>query len=108
MIIRLTEKLGRKIGIMPTELLPMTDNPYLDWSAHLFRAGRNQYIILTNTPSLYSIVMIGRGCKSGSTLQQNAIREMWEHMRLNDTPMSFLGYDCPRNVFRDMRKQGQI
>lgn len=164
MIIRLTEKLGRKIGILPKELLPMADDPYLDWSAHLFTAGRNQYIILTNTPSLYSIVMFGRGSKSGSTLQRNATREMWAHMRLdeyefiyklfidpgisdifwskalnrsvtgsvndfvkaarmllleerlslfkvsdllNDTPMSSLGYDCPSNVFRNLRRPGQ-
>ncbi len=39
----------------------MHTNPYADWSANLFTAKRIQYIILTNTTSLYSILTLGRG-----------------------------------------------
>ncbi len=89
MIIRLTEKLGRKIGIVPTESLPLAENSLLDWSAHLFTVGRIQYILLTNTPSLYSIVMFGRGSKSGSSFLRIATREMWEYMRLDEHEFTF-------------------
>ena len=67
MIVRLTAKLGKKIGVSPTRWLPLHANPYADWSAHLFRAERVQYILITNTASLYSMVMYGRGISDDST-----------------------------------------
>jgi hypothetical protein len=60
MVFRLSQKLGKKLkeGTLPS--LPPDENPYADWSAHLFTADRTQYIIVTNTKSLYSVVMFGR------------------------------------------------
>ena len=89
MIIRLTEKLGRKIGIMPTESLPLAENPLLDWSAHLLTAQRVQYVMLTNTPSLYSVVMHGRGMKSESSFMQISSREMWDYMQLDEHEFTY-------------------
>jgi hypothetical protein len=47
------QKLNTKIkaGTLPT--LPLDDNPYADWSAQLFLADRTQYILVSNTRSLY-------------------------------------------------------
>lgn len=59
--IRVSHKLGEKIKNEPVQEIPMHDNPYLDWSSHVFRAGRTQYILFTNTASLYSFVIYGRG-----------------------------------------------
>ena len=61
MIVRPTVKLGEKIKVPPKEWLPADPNPLADWSAHVFTANRIQYIILTNTTSLYSRVIFGRG-----------------------------------------------
>ena len=61
MILRVTAKLGRKIGISPPESLPADPNPFADWTAHLFTADRVQYILIANTQSLYSMVMYGKG-----------------------------------------------
>jgi hypothetical protein len=61
MILRLSHKLNAKIKAGKLVELPLDENPYADWSCHLFTADRTQYIILTNTPSLYSCVMYGRG-----------------------------------------------
>jgi hypothetical protein len=61
MIMRITAKLGKKIGKVPLKVLPLEKNPYADWSAHLFYAGHAQYILITNTVSLYSMVMFGKG-----------------------------------------------
>jgi len=56
MIFRLSQKLATKLkeGSLPE--VPLDENPYADWSAHLFTADRAQYIIVTNTRALYSVV----------------------------------------------------
>jgi phosphoribosyl-ATP pyrophosphohydrolase len=61
MIIRLSQKLAKKIKVTPTQVLPPDANLFADWSAHLFIADRAHYILLTNTASLYSTVMHGAG-----------------------------------------------
>jgi len=62
MIIRLTQKLAKKIHATDAlNTLELDKNPYLDWTANLFRVGHTQYIIFTNTVSLFSFVMYGRG-----------------------------------------------
>jgi hypothetical protein len=61
MIFRLSAKLGKKLKFSPTEVLPAHTNPFADWSAHLFTADRAQYILISNTISLYSRVIFGRG-----------------------------------------------
>jgi hypothetical protein len=79
MIIRLTSKLGKKIGITPTESLPADPNPLADWSAHLFTAARTQYILITHSITLYSMVMLGKGVTDDVKLRQqmtNAMREI--------------------------------
>jgi hypothetical protein len=55
MIFRLTHKLAKKIRIAPLQNLPPDRNPFIDWTAHLFTAERVQYLIVTNTTSLYSL-----------------------------------------------------
>jgi hypothetical protein len=61
MIFRLSQKLNVRVKAGTLVVLPLDDDPYADWSAHLFAAGRNQFILLTNTKSLYSTVMLGKG-----------------------------------------------
>jgi len=79
MIFRLTLKLSKKIGIAPLPAIPFDKNrnPLIDWNAHLFTVQRLQYIILTNTVSLYSIVIYGRGI----TNDKQFIREVSSYMR---------------------------
>lgn len=81
MIIRLTQKLGKKIHVSPTESLPLDPNPLADWSAHLFTVGRKQYILVTNTASLYSAVFSGGGVSNQARLLDrmlSAIREVMD------------------------------
>jgi hypothetical protein len=81
MNIRLSAKLGQKIHLSPTETLPADENPFTDWSAHLFRADRAQYILLTNTASLYSMVMFGKGITNDCLFLDRAISYMSEFIR---------------------------
>ena len=61
MILRLSQKLNTKIEAGSLTNMPLDENQYADWSCHLFTADRTQYIIMSNTPSLYSCVMFGKG-----------------------------------------------
>ena len=63
MIFRISTKLGKKIHVTPDQILPVDLNPFADWSVHLFTADRTQYVPITNTISLYSMVMFGRGLR---------------------------------------------
>ena len=60
MIFRISQKLNEKLNLHLSHL-PPEENPYGDWTAHLFTAKRTQYIIISNTASLYSVVIYGRG-----------------------------------------------
>src|SRR4051812_37998419 len=82
MTFRLSHKLNSKIkaGTLPT--LPPEGNPFADWTAHLFVADRTQYILMSNTKSLYSIVMYARGITDDGRFIERALsslREFMEH-----------------------------
>ncbi len=80
MIVRLSQKLAKKIKAGPLSDMPLHENPYADWSGHLFTADRTRYIILTNTASLYSCVMYGRGVTDDSTFVKRALSAIREFM----------------------------
>lgn len=80
MIFRLSQKLAKKLkeGALPA--LPLDENPYVDWSAHLFTADRTQYVIVSNTKSLYSVVFYGKGITDGGLVIDRALSTMREFM----------------------------
>lgn len=61
MILRLAAKLAKKIGTSTGRQLPLDANPFADWTARLFTVQRTQYIMISNTASLYSMIMYGKG-----------------------------------------------
>ncbi len=79
MIFRLSHKLNAKVKAGPWAALPLHENPFADWSAGLFVAGRTQYILLSNTKSLYSTVMYGRGI-TDDTFIVRALRNIREFL----------------------------
>ncbi len=81
MIVRVSAKLGKKIHVSPAKSLPADPNPFADWSTHLFTADRAQYILITNTPSLYSMVMYGRGITDESEFLSRITTYMREFTR---------------------------
>ena len=90
MIFRLSQKLAKKIKEAPSQSLPLDSNPFADWSAHLFTADQTQYLIVTNTPSLYSVVMYGKGI----TTDHEFIDRAGECIR------EFMGYDGQEFIYR--------
>jgi len=79
-IFRLSQKLAKKIKLTPTESLPLDPNPYGDWSAHLFTADRTQYVLVTNTASLYSVIMLGRGITNDHQFVECVMSSLSEFM----------------------------
>src|SRR5262249_16281615 len=65
----------------PLKTLPLHENPFADWSAHLFIADRTQYILLSNTKSLYSTVMFGKGITDASQFIERALSNIPEFMK---------------------------
>lgn len=61
MLFRFTQKLSKKLKLGSLNQYDQDPGPFLEWYAHLFTAGRVQYIITTEAKSLLSIVMYGRG-----------------------------------------------
>jgi hypothetical protein len=80
MIVRLSQKLAKKIKESPARVLPLDANPLADWSAHLFTAERAQYILLTNTVSLYSTVMHGAGITGDNEFLRRGLGRINEFM----------------------------
>src|SRR5664280_481491 len=77
MIIRLANSLAKKIKETDLASLPPDPNPFADWATRLFATDRAQYILITNSASLYSVVIYGRGVTNGNAL----IYKMTDMMR---------------------------
>lgn len=80
MIFRLTQKLARKVKLPKLPAVPSGQNPFIDWTAHLFTAEHTHYTIVTNTASLYSLIMYGRGITDDNGLVQRTLEFMREYM----------------------------
>jgi hypothetical protein len=88
MIIRLSQKLAKKLHEKTLPTVPLNENPYADWSAHLFTVARTQYIIFLNTRALYSVVMYGKGITNFSDFITRALSALREFME--DDGQSFV------------------
>ena len=80
MILRLSQKVNTKIKAGKLSEKPLDENPYADWSCHLFTADRTQYIIISNTKSLYSCVMYGKGITNDSSFIERTLSTIREFM----------------------------
>jgi hypothetical protein len=83
MIFRLSDKLNTKIKTGTLATLPLDEDPFADWSAGLFLVGRLQYVILTNTKSLYSTVLPGKGVTDEKTFIERALSSIREFMEID-------------------------
>ena len=80
MIFRLSDKVNSKIKAGTLATLPLDENPFADWSAGLCLVGRSPYILLTNTKSLYSTVLSGKGITDQKTFVERALSSLREFM----------------------------
>jgi len=95
MILRLSQKLTTKIKAGKLSEMSLDENPYADWSCHLFTADRKQYVMLTNTKSLYSCVMLGRGITDSGVLIDRTMSNLREFMEADGQAFAFLKFIAP-------------
>lgn len=95
MIFRLTQKLNKKIDAGPLPTVPLDVSPWADWSARLFTADRTQYILLSNTISLYSVVMYGRGIAHDGKFIERALSEIREFMTDDGLGLMYMNFVAP-------------
>jgi hypothetical protein len=72
LVFRCTDKVTQKINGYRNDDSEVS-HPFLDWTIHLFRANRVQYLIYTNTASLLSFVSYGSGITDDTALIKDAI-----------------------------------
>jgi Domain of unknown function (DUF6933) len=80
MILRLSQKLNAKIKAGPLKAMPLDKDPYADWSCHLFTADRTQYILVSNTQSLYSCVLYGKGITNDCVFIERVLGSLRQFM----------------------------
>ncbi|MBS0260917.1 MAG: hypothetical protein JSS02_03090, partial [Planctomycetes bacterium] len=78
MIFRLSEKLAKRLKVRLRNVAPQDPNPFADWSANLFMAGATPHIIMTNTASLYSLVVPARGMNDERTFVRQILGSLQE------------------------------
>jgi hypothetical protein len=95
MIFRLSQKLATKIKAGVLRPLPPHENPLVDWSAHLFVAGRTQYLLLSNTKSLYSTVLYGKGVTTASHFSERALGGIREFLEAEGQAFAYRRHIVP-------------
>lgn len=95
MILRLSQKLNTKIKAGPLKTMPLDENPFADWSAHLFVVNRTQYILLSNTKTLYSVVTFGKGITNDSHFIERALSSIREFMQDDGHEAEYLRFIAP-------------
>jgi len=90
-----SQKLNTKIKAGSLGPLPLHENPFADWSAHLFDAGRTQYILLSNTKSLYSTVLYGKGITNDSQFIERAVSSIKELLADEGQEIAFRRFIAP-------------
>ena len=73
MILRFSQKLNARIKGGTLGALPLHENPFLDWSAQAFAVGRAEYVLLSNTRSLYSVVLADVGFGNTTRLNERVL-----------------------------------
>ncbi len=92
---RLTNKLAKKIKVTPERSCPADPNLYADWTAHLFTADRVQYILISNTASLYSMVMHGKGISQDYLFLDRVTHDIADFLCKDDNEFIFRKFVAP-------------
>ena len=81
MIVRVTRKLARQIGVSSIDAVPLAENPFVDWTCRAFsvREGESLMLIM-NTASLYSLLAPANGLENLEQFGYGLIQHLERHM----------------------------
>lgn len=95
MILRLSLKLQSKLKLRTLPTKSLDENPYADWSSHVFTANRAQYIVLTNTQSLYSCMLHGKGISNDRVFIERTMACLREFMEYDGLTFAYQKFISP-------------
>lgn len=98
MIFRLSQRLAKKVGVDALDEMPLDASPCADWSCRLFIAKRKQYIIVSNTLSLYSCVMDGTDVTHRDLFVEKALNTIDEFMTADGQQNAYQRLVVPASV----------
>lgn len=76
MLLRPSQKLSVKLKSGSLTTLPSHENPFADWSTNGFIVQRMHYVLVSNTASLYSVFMRGKGITNANSFLEQFHREL--------------------------------
>lgn len=86
MIVRFTQKLCKKLNVIPEADAESKEEIFSEWYAHLFNANKDQYILFTDTLSLYSVIIPAQEITSAEILINEAFPVLNERLLLDGCP----------------------
>lgn len=99
LIFRLAHNLNAKLKAGPLAVHPVSKTqPYADWSARLFLVDRTQYILLSNTKSLYSTVLYGKGIADDRRFIDRALSALREALEDDGQTLVYRRFIAPESV----------
>jgi hypothetical protein len=79
-VLRPTLKLAAQLALGPLADLPPTSDSPVDWCVRSFQVGRIPYLLFSNTPSLFSMVVRRRGVIDQKTMLQVLGTSLWHYL----------------------------
>lgn len=104
MLLRLTDKLSKKLKTGPLTKVDKDPGPYLEWYGLLFSVDRSQYILTTEAKSLFSVVMYGRGVTDEDIYLQHLFHHLREYMHCTGNRLIYDRVIAPRTGLITMSK----
>lgn len=95
MILRLLKSFPLEIVDGPLTAMPLDDNPYADWACRQFTDDRTQYILLSNTKSLYSCLMCNEGIRDEDLFYDRALRSIRAFTAKDDQRFAYQKFIAP-------------
>lgn len=86
MIIRVTQKLEKKLKLKSLPRLERDTSHFSDWHTNLIKLGQYQIILLTNTHSLVSFVFRGAGLNNTKSFIEKMMKSIHEYLTYWDLP----------------------
>ncbi len=80
MIIRLTQKLAKKVKAPELQTSPLCDDPLCDWSMQMFDFDRKQHVLICNTRTFYSAVFLAGGIAAPHKLAVAGLQAIGEQL----------------------------
>ena len=97
MIFRLSQRLNQKLKTGVLDSLPLHQNPFADWSCHIFLANRRQYMLLCNTKSFYSCVMPAKGITNQKLFVESAMNCIRDFTADDANQWAFMKFIVPES-----------